>query len=345
MKGYTDFTILTFGVLVVTLSATASATNGLRPVNLKTDLAPLADLMEIAFADSMDSGGRAAIREMRALSRFGPGVNLLSGVNDLVLGIGLGYVWIEDGKLIGNVSIYPSNLPSHLPRSWVIANVAVHPDYRGRGIARQLMIASIDAIGKRGDILLQVEERNDVAKHLYDSLNFREEGTFTIWKRSNSLRKPSQSGQPEIYITRRTRGEWSEEYVLAQKSRPGGQGVGWLRPMDTYYFRKPLLKSLLDIFSLRSDERLIIRSKRDSSLLASLWVERAFGSTTTQLTLLVDEDYAALYGESLLYSACRRFEGETLTIEHPSHDVVINFLLQKLAFQQQRTLVHMRHRA
>ncbi len=332
-------------MLVVTLTASPSATNGLRPVNLKTDLAPLADLMEIAFADSMDNSGRAAIREMRALSRFGSGVNLLSGVNDLVMGIGLGYVWVEDGKLIGNVSIYPSNLPSHLPRSWVIANVAVHPDYRGRGIARQLMVTSIAAISKRGDILLQVEERNEVAKHLYATLNFREEGTFTIWKRSSSTRKPLPTEQQDTYITRRTRGEWTEEIALAQKCRPYGQGIGWLRPLDSYYFRKPLLKSLLDIFSLRSDERLIIRSKRDRSLLASLWVERAFGSTTTQLTLLVDEDYAALYGETLLYSACRRFEGETLTIEHPTHDAIISFLLQKLAFQPQRTLIHMRHRA
>ncbi|KXK23653.1 MAG: GCN5-related N-acetyltransferase [Chloroflexi bacterium OLB15] len=300
--------------------------------------------MEIAFADSMDSGGRAAIREMRALSRFGSGVNLLSGVNDLVLGIGLGYVWVEDGKLIGNVSIYPSNLPSHLPRSWVIANVAVHPDFRGRGIARNLMEASLEAIGKRGDILLQVEERNDIARHLYDSLDFRDEGTFTIWKRPASTRKPLPSEQ-QIYITRRTRSEWKEEFALAQRSRAIGNGIGWLRPMDAYYFHKPLLKALLDVLSLRSDERLIIRSQKDRNLLASLWVERAFGSTTTQLTLLVDEDYAALYGEAMLHLACRRFDGETLTIEHPTFDAITSFLLQKLSFQPQRTLVHMRHKA
>ncbi|MBE2184390.1 MAG: GNAT family N-acetyltransferase [Anaerolineae bacterium] len=330
---------------MATLIATALSASGLRPVNLKTDLAPLADLMEIAFAESMDSSGRAAIREMRTLSRLGSGVNLLSGVNDLVLGIGLGYVWLEDGKLIGNVSIYPSNLPSHLPRSWVIANVAVHPDYRGRGIARRLMEASLEAIGHRGDILLQVEERNEIARNLYTSLNFHEEGTFTIWRRPGSAHKPPLLPQQSAHITRRTRGEWEEELELARRSRAGGYDVGWLRPIDAHYFRKSLLKSLLDIFSLRSDERLIIRSEQDRRLLASLWIERAFGSSTTRLTLLVEEDYAALHGETMLSSVCRRFEGETLSIEHPTHDAIITFLLQRLMFQPQRTLVHMRHRA
>ena len=36
---------------------------GLRPVNVRTDLAQLADLMEITFHDTMDESGRAAIRE------------------------------------------------------------------------------------------------------------------------------------------------------------------------------------------------------------------------------------------------------------------------------------------
>ena len=96
--------------------------DGLRPVNLRTDLAPLADLIELAFADTMDNSGRAAVREMRYLSRMGPGLNVLAGVSDLTQGIGLGYVWIEDARLIGNVSIYPANWPSDAGDAWIIAN-------------------------------------------------------------------------------------------------------------------------------------------------------------------------------------------------------------------------------
>ena len=88
------------------------AASGLRPVNLRTDLVPLADLIEIAFADTMDSSGRAAVREMRTLSRLGPGLSVLLGMNDLAQGVGLGFVWIEDGRLVGNTSVYPTSLPT-----------------------------------------------------------------------------------------------------------------------------------------------------------------------------------------------------------------------------------------
>ena len=117
--------------------------DGLRPVNLRTDLAQLADLIELVFADSMDQGGRAAVREMRYLSKVGIGISLIPGFNDLTQGINMGYVWIADGKLVGNVSIYPASRPNR--NTWIIANVGVHPDYQRRGIATGMMEASIDS--------------------------------------------------------------------------------------------------------------------------------------------------------------------------------------------------------
>src|SRR5215208_3180724 len=112
----------------------------------------------------MDSNGRAAVREMRSLSHLGPGLSVLLGMNDLAQGVGLGFVWIEDGRLVGNTSIYPGNLPGN--STWIIANVAVHPDYRGRGIASQLVQASLDTIQRRSRsqhvaAVLQVEAGND----------------------------------------------------------------------------------------------------------------------------------------------------------------------------------------
>ena len=123
---------------------------GLHPVKLSRDLADLADLIEIAFADAMDDSGRAALREMRALSKMGAGLDMLGRLNDLAVGISHGYVWIADGKLVGNVSVYPADWPSQLGRAWIIANVAVHPAYQRRGIARRLMQASLEMIQRRG---------------------------------------------------------------------------------------------------------------------------------------------------------------------------------------------------
>ena len=325
-----------------------SASNGVRPVNLKTDLAALADLIEVAFADSMDSSGRAAVREMRALSRFGTGLGMLAGMSDLVQGIGLGYVWIQDGQLVGNVSIYPANKHSGSGQAWIIANVAVQPEYRGRGIARQLMHTSMEAIrsrrGARGSpvaAILQVEDNNVPARRLYDSLGFVTEGIWRMWRRSSSARIPLPLNNGQGYITKLRRGEWRSAYGLAQRVRP--YGLGWQRPLHKGQFRRSIWNTLNDLINMRSVERLVIRSQDEQEIRAALWIERAVAASSTQLMMMIDPDYQGLYDEALINLATRRFSGHVpLTLEHPAEDAVASALLERYNFHVQRTLVHMR---
>ena len=295
-------------------------TSGLRPVNLRTDLVPLADLIEVAFADTMDNSGRAAVREMRTLSKLGPGLSLLLGMNDLAQGVGLGYVWIEDGRLVGNTSVYPANIPTGA--TWIIANVAVDPAYRGRGIARQLMQASLEMIRKRSrashaTAVLQVEADNEIARHLYDRLGFVAERTWTQWRRGSTARNPQPFNDPSIYITRRRANEWRAEYEMAQRLRSQG-GMGWLRPLHPSLFRRPFLKWLGDVFSFRTFERLVIRGETDN-LRAVMWVESAFAASTVQLTMMIEPEYQGLYDEALINLLSRRFSlRSSLTMEHPA---------------------------
>ncbi len=322
-----------------------SVVEGLRPVNLQTDLAALADLIEIAFADSMDSQGRAAVREMRTLSRMRPAVHVLLGVNDLMQGISLGYVWIADGKLVGNVSIYPADTPRHLGRTWIIANVAVHPDYRGQGIAKRLMQAAMNAIQTKGSaIILQVDADNAVAQRLYEQLGFVGERMWTHYRRSSTLRLPPPIPADDVRITRRRDDEWRAEYALAQRVRPAALGgLGWQRPLDAALFRPSLIRSLRNLINLHSLERLIVRSQDEGSIHAALWIETAFAVSTTQLTLMVDPDYAGLYDEALLNLAVRRFGSRSpLTTDHPADDAVGRQLFSRYSFYSQRTLLHMR---
>lgn len=323
--------------------SSTSSVDGVRPVNLKTDLAPLADLIELAFADSMDSSGRAAVREMRMLSRFGTGLNMLAGMNDLVQGIGLGFVWIQDGRLVGNVSIYPSTVPTNAGHSWIIANVAVHPDYRGRGIARHLMETSLDTMRARGKspvAILQVEENNAPARRLYTSLGFVVDGTWHHWRRTSSARVPASPDSSPIYITQRRRGEWRAEYALAQRARPNG--LGWQRPLHQRIFHRSLGTYLNDLINMRSIERLVIHSEDQQQIRASLWIERAVAASSIQFTLMVDPDYQGSYDEALIQLATRRYGGRTpLVMEHPASDEIGSALLQRYQFFVQRTLVHM----
>lgn len=327
-----------------------TAQSGLRPVNLNTDLAALADLIEMAFAATMDSNGRNAIREMRALSKMGMGRSILFGLNEMASGVSLGYVWVEDGKVIGNASIYPAARPAGAPRAWIIANVAVHPDYRGRGIAKALMHASLNAVRKQAgsaspNAILQVHEPNPAALTLYERLGFVTERRFTTWRLNSSDRLPAPRAA-DVYITRRRPDEWRAEYALAQQVRPDQQGgVGWLRPTVPGLFRRGWGTAFGDLFNMRSIERLVVREDERGTpqLRASLWIESGFAVSSTQLTLLCQPGFEATAGEALLHSAIRRFALRTaLTIEHPADDEVVTAMLRRYGFTTARTLIQMR---
>ncbi len=59
-----------------------------------------------------------------------------------------------------------------------ISNVAVMPEFRGRGIARRLLETAIAKAREQGvkDFTLEVRASNHAAIHLYESLGFRQEG-------------------------------------------------------------------------------------------------------------------------------------------------------------------------
>lgn len=324
----------------------ASPADGLRPVNLRTDLAPLADLIEIAFSESMDSSGRAAVREMRTLSRIGPGLNILSSMNDLTQGISLGFVWQAENRIVGNVSVYPANWPGSLGSAWIIANVATHPDYRRHGIARQLLEASLNMIRQRGGMtaILQVDADNAVAQRLYARLGFVAERSWTHWRRSPTGRVPEPNASRSVYITQRRRGDWKAEYALAERVRPTIQGgVGWLRPLHRGLFQKSLWAKLGDWASLRSTEHLVIHGPNDRHIPAALWIENAFAASSVQLTLMVEPEYAGFYDDALLNLAVRRYGArQPITIEHPSDEQASSACFQRYLFRPQRALVHMR---
>lgn len=315
----------------------------MRPVNLSSDLGPLADLIELVFADSMDSNGRAALREMRYLSKMGPGMRLLSRMNEMAMGISMGYVWVEEGRIVGNVSVYAANWPADLGKAWIIANVGVHPEYQGRGIARQLMRASMEVIRQRAGAaaILQVDVDNHIARHLYRTLGFVEERAWTTWRRASYSRLPEMPDH-DGYIAHRQRSDWREEYAIAAQTRPADQGgIGWLRPLHMSQFRKPVWGHVTDWLNLRSTERLVMRAGTPPRVVAALWVESAFAART-HLTLLTAPDHLGLYDDVLLNTAIRRFGRNPLGIEHPMDDEATNRLLEKYRFVRQRSVMHMR---
>ena len=68
-------------------------------------------------------------------------------------------------------------------------NVAVHPDYRRRGVAEQLCLGLVESLKEKGNhcLTLEVRASNDPAKALYEKLGFQQVGL-----RKNYYRNPKE---------------------------------------------------------------------------------------------------------------------------------------------------------
>ncbi len=318
---------------------THTQSDGLRPVELRRDLMGIADLIELCFAPTLDAAGRAVLQEMRAMGRAGPLVWALGRIGKAVPGVMRGFVWVEHGRVVGNVSLTPAGYG----QGWVIANVAVSPDYRRRGIARQLMQAAMDEVAARGRFaLLQVEADNISARRLYESLGFVELRTFTRWRHATHHHVPAlPENAPELVPL--TRAEVAALYGLAASTRPNERGgLGWLRPLEQKAF-DPWQWGGLRPFLTGRNVRHWIAPRADGTLDAALSAEMRLGCRTVLIDVLVHPSRQGELEMGLINGGLRRLAARHRPIlsEHPADDEAANAAFRANHFVPERSLVHM----
>jgi len=145
----------------------------IRPFDPFQDLEPVVELIGVAFGDRLDPSGKATLARMRRFARAGPLLQWLwAFLGRAAMAPGL--VWVEDGRVVGNVSLRRARGYA----GYLIGNVVVHPDWRGQGIATTLMEAAIRKVSERGArwVGLEVRADNDAARSLYEGLRFQEVG-------------------------------------------------------------------------------------------------------------------------------------------------------------------------
>ena len=149
--------------------------NGIRPFDLARDLRPVAELISKAFAHELDFRGTAILREMRLMSYMAGFMRFFNGDSINYDDVFSGFVWVNEGKVVGNVTVQRGD---SVGRRWQIANVAVLPEFRGRGIARRLINQAVEHIHQSDGewAVLQVYENNHVARRLYERANFETVG-------------------------------------------------------------------------------------------------------------------------------------------------------------------------
>jgi ribosomal protein S18 acetylase RimI-like enzyme len=291
----------------------------------------VARLIEIGFAEELDAASRRMVRDMKALGRAGWLGWLIGRLILPPAAYPQGYVWLQDDQLIGNASLLPVSPGSD---RWVLANVAVHPDFRRQGIARRMVLACLDLARQQqaAEVVLQVRHDNQGAVDLYRGLGFEPLTTRTEWRRGASSAAKGKHGEN----LRRARGdEWKVLWQLAGELFP--EGVQWPYPLKRGWFEPGSLMGLLTASRARSwvyleqPERivagLLARLNPDGQgwRLIALAPERLRGSADVAL---VQRALAELARSNLPYSLSYP----------PGH---VDPELRKLGFEAGRTLTWM----
>ncbi len=182
----------------------------IRPVQLRKDLQEIADLIEICFSPYLDSEGRDYINHIRTAPRDYASHILDNSTPESSYLPFHGYVWIENNRIVGNLTLIL--IRRYLKHAYFVANVAVHPDFRGQGIARKLTDKAIEHVlhHKGNSIYLQVRSENTVAQQLYLSHGFEEINRRTQW-----IFRPDQNRKVTpavgVKVTSRKKAEWEQQ--------------------------------------------------------------------------------------------------------------------------------------
>jgi len=323
----------------VPVSAQNQIDSGPRPIDLSKDVRPVLALLNTSFGPLHDGRGRV-ISDRFSLSQSAPFARRLSMVSR---GFIPGFVWEESGRIVGNVTL----LESPIRGRYMVANVAVHPDFQRRGIARALMheaLAHIESWNGQ-QVYLQVESDNDAAINLYRSMAFDQRGSVQRWQASvTNLRLPSPeaaSGPRPRALRRR---EWQSARALDRSGFP--PDLNWPAPPPPNYYKSGLLRDFGDLLNGRRQETWVIEGQEDQErTLIGLADIVSEWSRPHQLRLCVAPSWQGKLEGPLLYTALdrmRRFRGGTIWLNHPAGDPATEALLKASNLQLRRSLTVMR---
>ncbi len=311
------------------LAIRKQASVNLRPFDMRRDLLSVAGLVELCFAESLDADGRLYIRQMRQAARSGSLMSLAS--TDVQLG---GMVWEEGGKVIGNLSLIPQYFQNR--RMYLIANVAVHPDYRRRGIGRALTQAALEEIDRRGrmETWLQVDEDNPAAVNLYRGMGFMERVRRTSWRLE-------PTGESEvrhfagITVCGRRAADWSRQKDWLEGIYP--EELRWHLPLDFGLLQPGLMGALQRSLSDRQAEQW--SAEWDGELLGVLtWQSSSLEADRLWLAAAADREGEAIPA-LINHMQSQVRAGRKLALNYPARRATA--ALTEAGFSAARTLIWM----
>jgi len=208
---------------------TSSSDQGkLRPIDVRRDLNPVADLMERCLADTLDPDGQRYLQQMRTAANNPSSLRWATMMSEGGTVPVSGYVWEEAGQVVGNLTLIPYY--SLARRYFLVANVAVDPEYRRKGIATSLTMKAIEHARLRGAqaVWLHVRADNEGATRLYQTIGFIERAQRTTWiwdsASPEKVTVPGVGGAaptyPGISVQGRRSGDWRMQRTWLEATYP-----------------------------------------------------------------------------------------------------------------------------
>ena len=255
-----------------------------------------------------------------------------------------GFVWVEEGSVVGNVSLRRA-------AGWdgfLIGNVAVHPDWQGRGVGRALMEAALEEISVQNGHWagLEVHADNEVARHLYECLGFEEVGRVVHMLRPVGLFWSGDSTWTEKGSSRFTfrRGCGRDGEALFEVARavvpkpqralleirPKGYRLSWQRTLDLW-------------LEGRGEAWWVIEG--EGEICGAVRVLRERGRRPDRLEVLVPPRHEGRFEGILVQRALaglRRASRRMIEIFLPCPAEPLIAALESAGFQKLRVLVQMR---
>jgi len=329
-------------VVPAALSRTSS-TDGLQPLRLARDWRQVLELIEFAFGEELDVEAQRALRSMRLPLLLAPVVSALDRMAPPGESMMPGFVWLEGGRVVGTTSV--RRLHS-LNSGWLVSNVAVHPDWQGRGIGRALLEASLNFAQDHGGTwaVLQVRDNNPSARSLYESLGFQAIGQV------RRLRKSRANSHPTTVVAHGLRqARWYDGSALSRLARMlTPHDMLWADNLNRdLYTTGPLSQLANRLHGLRRSWWVQEKPGGGSpDLRAAVGVDVDARTPWHRLRLMVrpeaqDEVLAkklVAFGLNQLANAAPK----PVEIEHPASDEATQAALAEVGFTPLYVLVHMR---
>lgn len=315
-----------------------SASPQLRPFDVRHDLTAVADLVELCFAETLDSDGRHYIQQMRSAARSPSYLLWAAAIAERVPLPLSGYVWEENGYLAGNLSLIPFS--SFGRRIYLIANVAVDPAYRRRGIARALTNAAMQHVRKRmaDSVWLHVRHDNPAAYNLYASLGFEERTRRTTWESSRTPREHIASDQLDasnLTIVRRLSRFWPRQRHWLKRVYP--PEIAWHMSFNLNTLRPGLWGALHRLLTGTQIRQLAILKK---NRLIGVLAWQPLNYRSDQLWLAVDPENEDTATRALLLHLQSKLPyRRNLALEYPANHDVEAF--KDAGFKVRQTLIWM----